>query len=491
LPDRWAPEKWCEPLPTRVTVEIQGRAVCVASWLAVVTGRHGFRIPILLLDTDLPENARRDRSLTSSLYGGDAPYRLAQEMVLGLGGLRMLRALGFDLRTYHMNEGHASLLTLDLLADRGGANPRAVARSAVGDPARVRRECVFTTHTPVKAGHDRFDYALVHRLLPRTIDVSQLRRLGGRSRLNMTVLGMNLSHYVNGVSLLHAETTRKMFPRRRIRAVTNGIHADSWIHPELGRFFDRKYPGWRERPELLVRVVDLPGSEVADCHQVGKRSLLERIRSARGVTLDPKLPTLVFARRMTGYKRPSLLFEDPQRLVEVASRYPFQLVLTGKAHPRDTAGKKAIRRIHQALRALDDKVPGVFLPNYDMAWGRSLVAGADVWLQTPLPPMEACGTSGMKAALNGGLNLSPLDGWWAEGCVDGVNGWSFAGGGRDQSDRRVASALYDRLENVVLPCYYTDPARWSSMMRHAIATIGSYFTSQRMLLQYAADAYAH
>jgi glycogen phosphorylase len=491
LPDPWAPERWCARLPTTVEVQIQGRSVRVGSWLALVTGRKGFRIPVLMLDTDREDNAGPDRTLTRSLYGGDTAYRLKQEMVLGLGGLRMLGALGFDLHTYHMNEGHAALLTLDLLAGEGIANHGHGDRPSAREIAGVRRQCVFTTHTPVKAGHDRFDYQLVRRLLPRETDLSGLKRMGGQQQLNMTTLGMNLANYVNGVSQRHAETARRMFPRQRIRAVTNGIHFGTWVHPEFGRWFDRSLPGWQDRPEVLVRVVDLAGTEVSVCHRLAKRSLLDRIRRAGGTQLEPTWPTLVFARRMTGYKRPSLLFEDVDRLATIASRYPFQLVLAGKAHPRDIAGRKAILRIHRALRELGGKVPGVFLPNYDMDWARSLVPGGDVWLQTPLPPMEACGTSGMKAALNGGLNLSPLDGWWAEACEEGVNGWSIATGERKEADRRVAARLYDQLEHVVLPCYYADPDRWASMMRHAIATVGAYFSSQRMLRQYATEAYNH
>ena len=490
-PDPWDPAKWCQPLSTTVAVVIEGRSVLVRPWLTVITGHEGFQIPILLLDTDIDQNTPEDRTLTDSLFGGDTTYRLKQEIILGPGGLRLLRALGFEIRTFHMNEGHASLLTLDLLNESRRAPEGLSSSESPYDLSAVRRRCVFTTHTPVEAGHDQFDYDLFERLYPGAVDPDMLRTLAGKERLNLTLLGLNLSDYVNGVSRRHAETTRAMFPGYRIHAVTNGVHVGTWAHPAFAKLYDASFPGWRQQPELLVRALHLADGEVASCHHVAKRDLLERIRATSGVALDPKALTVVFARRMTGFKRPLLLFEDIGRLADIASRERFQLVITGKAHPRDTAGKEAVRRIHRAIRELEGRLPIVFLPNYDMDWAGALVAGCDVWLQTPLPPMEASATSGMKAALNGGLNVSPLDGWWAEGCVEGMNGWAIAHTEGKDSDRRDAEALYDLLENVVAPCYYQEPERWRSMTKHAIAHVGSFFTSHRMLRQYATEAYIH
>ncbi len=487
--DDWDVGKWCEPLPTETAVEIRGRPVHIRPWLHLVEGAGGFEIPLIFLDTDLPTNPKFERTLTDFLYGGNASYRLEQEIVLGRGGLRTLRALGFHIGTYHMNEGHASLLTLDLLDEARSLRlerPRPERESGL---AEVRRRCVFTTHTPVKAGHDQFDYALVRRLMPSGTDLAALHRWGGRRRLNMTRLGLNLSKYVNGVSRRHAETTRKMFPGYRIHAITNGVHVPTWTHPEFARLYDSKLAGWRMEPELLIRALQLSAEEVWDCHRIGKRELLDRIRESSGLGLDPDVLTIVFARRMTPYKRPWLVFEDTARLTDLASRHPFQLVIAGKAHPRDPVGKGIIRRIHDWIRTLDGQVPCVFLPNYDMDWAKALVAGADVWLQTPRPPLEASGTSGMKAALNGGLNLSILDGWWVEGCIEGVTGWSidhFEGRGSDQRD---AAALYRRLEGEVLPCFYQETDRWRSMMKQSIAHVGSRFNTHRMLRQYAAEAY--
>jgi len=488
-PDRWEPQAWCERLPLIVNVEIEGRAVAVQPWITVITGVDGFQNPVLLLDTDLERNSKGDRTLSDELYGGNAAYRLKQEIVLGIGGLRVLRSLGFRPQAYHMNEGHASLLTLELLL-RSAAAPEGIPAGEL--PTRiseVRSRCVFTTHSPVEAAHDRFDYDLVERILRPTLRLATLQELGGKDRLDMTRLGLNLSHYVNGVSLRNAETTRKMFPEYPIHAVTNGVHAPTWTHPAFAGLFDAQIPRWRREPEMLVRALELPEDEVWGCHLAAKRELLERLRQVVGVEFDPEALTMVFARRMVGWKRPLLFFEDPGRLADLAGHHRFQAVFTGKAHPLDGPGKELIRRLHELIRELEGKVPCVFVPNYDMDWAKTLVAGADVWFQNPLPPMEASGTSGMKAALNGGLNLSTLDGWWEEGCIDGVNGWSIPHSDGSDSDRKDAAALYEKLEHVVLPCYYQDPSRWQSMMKQAIGHVGSYFSSHRMLRQYAVEAY--
>ncbi len=489
LPDRWDPSAWCQRLSPVVTVGIEGRSIGIQPWLTVVAGVDGFQNPILLLDTNLDQNSKDDRTLSDFLYGGNAAYRLKQEIVLGIGGVRVLRALGFRVQTYHLNEGHASLLTLELLDDFATPSQGIPARQLAGRLSDVRARCVFTTHSPVEAAHDRFDYDLVRRILRPTVGLATLKKLGGKDRFNLTRLGLNLSRYVNGVSLRHAVTTRKMFPGYRIHAVTNGVHVPTWVHPAFARLFDSQIPRWRREPEMLVRALELGEDEVWDCHVAAKRSLLERIRDRAGVALDPEVLTLVFARRMVSWKRPLLLFEDTGRLTGLASRNRFQVVFAGKAHPRDRVGKRSIRRLHERIRQLKGKVPCVFLPNYDMEWAKTLVAGADVWFQNPLPPMEAAGTSGMKAALNGGLNLSTLDGWWEEGCIEGVNGWSIPHVEEEESDREDAAALYEKLDHVVLPLFYHDTKRWRSMMKQAIGYVGSYFTSHRMLRRYAVEAY--
>lgn len=489
-PDPWEVERWCTPLNAMVAVEIEAKPVWIRPWLTVHTCPHGHQIPILLLDTDLEQNGEDDRALTHRLYGGDDVYRLKQEIILGIGGIRLLRALGFDIHTYHLNEGHAALLTLDLLK-----HSRIAAEDlALGEPpydvAEVRSRCVFTTHTPVEAGHDRFPHDLFERLLPGFIELNALKRLAGEDRLNMTRLALNLSDYVNGVARRHAETTEQMFPGYRIHAVTNGVHVGTWTHPAFAALYTANFPHWLHEPEILVRALQLPEEAVWECHRSAKNDLVQLVKASTGTLLDPDTLILGFARRMTGYKRPSLLFEDRDRLTALARRLPFQVVLAGKAHPRDDAGKEAIRKLHETCRALKGKVTCVFLPNYDMRLAMTLVAGCDVWLNTPLPPLEASGTSGMKAALNGVLNLSVLDGWWIEACIEGMTGWSIGNDDGSAADgQRAAAALYDKLEQSVLPLYYRDPARWRLMMKQAIGNIAYYFNSQRMMRRYATEAY--
>jgi starch phosphorylase len=470
-----------------VAVEIEQKPIWIRPWLHVYTCPHGHQIPILFLDTDLGQNDPSDRTLTHYLYGGDDTYRLKQEIILGIGGIRVLRALGFDLRRYHLNEGHAALLTLDLLSRWRIPPAERIAGEPPYDIAEVRERCVFTTHTPVEAGQDRFSYQVFERLLPGFVEIDTLKLLAGDDRLKMTRLALNLAGYVNGVARRHAETTQHMFPGYRIHAVTNGVHVGTWAHRAFAQLYGASLPQWQHEPEVLVRAMQLPEEEIWRCHELAKRDLIRQVKEISGVGLDPNIMVLGFARRMTGYKRPLLLFEDLQRLVAIASRYPCQVVLAGKAHPRDDDGKRAIKQLHEIAERLRGKITCVFLPNYDMRMAKLMVAGADVWLNTPLPPMEASGTSGMKAALNGVLNLSVLDGWWIEACIEGVTGWSI-GNDHDDADQHAA-AIYDLLDSTVLPLFYTDPARWRSMMKQAIGNIVGHFNSQRMMRRYATEAY--
>ncbi|GIK83274.1 MAG: alpha-glucan phosphorylase [Alphaproteobacteria bacterium] len=483
--DPWRPEDWAEPLDAMVAVRIEGRPVWIRPWLHVLTCPIGHEAPVLLLDTNVEHNHPSDRTITDRLYGGDQTYRLKQEIVLGIGGERLLHALGFEISTYHLNEGHAALLAVALLR----RHPRPSGRPGDGalryDADRVRERCVFTTHTPVEAGHDRFSYDDAARLLGDFIEIDQLRLLAGEARLNMTRLALNLSGYVNGVARRHAETAARMFPGYDIRAVTNGVHVPSWTHPSFARLFQSIDPGWGHEPDVLLWADQVPDDAVWAAHQEAKRDLLAEIARTTGVALDPEAPVIGFARRMTGYKRPDLLFTDIDRLRAIHAAHPFQLVMAGKAHPRDEGGKQLIRDVHHHMRRLAGEIPIVFLPNYDMALARLLVAGADIWLNTPLPPLEASGTSGMKAGLNGVLNLGTLDGWWLEACIEGVTGWAI---GRD-GDGAHAQALYEKLDQAVLPLYHRDRGRWIWMMKQSISKIGARFNSQRMMRRYASEAY--
>jgi len=484
-PDPWKPEAWAESLPARVSVTIDGREVWVGGWLYVVEGIGGGQ-PVVLLDTDLAENDPRDRLLTHYLYGGDQAYRLSQEIVLGIGGVRMLDALGIHILAYHLNEGHSALLTLQLL-QRAEYEPR-VLRSgdASYDIPVVREKCHFTTHTPVDAGHDRFPYGLVQRLLGDFVDSATLRRFAGENELNTTRLALNMSEHVNGVASRHAETAQRLYPEHHVSSITNGIHPSTWASQGFARLYDAQVAGWRLEPERLIRAeVALADADVWRCHTEAKRALIERVRVSVGAVLDPDLPLIGYARRMTQYKRPELFFADVERLKSIAARQPFQALFAGKAHPQDQGGKEAIERLHQWMREVAGSIRIAFLPDYTMATALAMVSGADIWLNTPQPPLEASGTSGMKAALNGVPNLSVLDGWWVEGHMEGVTGWAIGNG--DPSSSHAAS-LYDKLEHVVLPLYSAREG-WIKIMKGAISRNASLFHSHRMMRRYAADAY--
>jgi starch phosphorylase len=449
----------------------------------------GGRQPIILLDTDLEENAPEDRAITHHLYGGDTRYRLKQEMVLGIGGVRLLQALGFDIQHYHMNEGHSALLAVELL--RRYAYPVEDLRPGESsyDIPRVRELCSFTTHTPVEAGHDSFAYDLVQQVTGTLIDLGTLKHLAGDDVLNMTRLALNLSEYVNGVAKRHAEVSRGMFPGYSVHAITNGVHPFTWTSEPFRALYDAHLSGWCHEPELLIRAdCCLTDEAIWDAHRQSKQTLIERIHTLTGIALDPELPILGFARRMTAYKRPDLLFSDLDRLRTIARDHPFQIVLAGKAHPHDDGGKQLIERLYAHSRDLAGIVPIAFLPGYDMELAQHLVAGVDVWLNTPLRPMEASGTSGMKATFNGVPNLSVLDGWWIEGCIEGVTGWSV-GDSQKGDDNADAEALYRKLADVVLPLYYQNRAGWIAIMKGAITKNAAFFNSHRMMRRYATEAY--
>lgn len=491
-PAPWDPAQHAVPMNAKIAVSIDHRPVWIGAWLYIVEGHLGGRQPVVLLDTDLDENQAADREITYYLYGGDSAYRLKQEIVLGIGGVRMLQALGFVIRQYHMNEGHSALLGVELLRRFRYASDDLRPGDAPYDLPRVRELCCFTTHTPVEAGHDRFPYPTVERILNHPIELDILKQLAGRDDLNMTRLALNLSAYVNGVAEKHAEVSRRMFPGYRVHAVTNGVHPYTWTSAGFREVYDRYVPGWCHEPERLVRAdCCIPDDAVRDARRLAKQALLERVRSQTGKTLQAQWPIIGFARRMTAYKRPDLFFRDLARLRAIAHRYPFQVVLSGKAHPRDEGGKRLIRELHAYAEELAEVVPVAYLPDYDMETALLLVSGADIWLNTPLRPREASGTSGMKAAFNGVPNLSVLDGWWLEGCIEGVTGWSI--GDHSDKDDGDSASLYDKLESVVLPLYHGqangDPAGWMRVMKGAIAKNASYFNSHRMMRRYATEAY--
>jgi len=489
-PATWDPARWAKPLDAKIAVPIDGRTVWISAWLYVMEGHSGGRQPVLLLDTDLNENGSEDRTITHYLYGGDNTYRLKQEIVLGIGGVRLLQALGFTIRHFHMNEGHSALLGLELMR-RYTYTPEEVRPGEIPyDLPRVRDLCSFTTHTPVEAGHDRFSYDMVQRVLDNGFDMQVIKGLAGAENLNMTRLALNLSEFVNGVAQKHAEVSSAMFPGYKVHAITNGVHQHIWTAESYRQLYDHYLPGWRHEQQLLMRAdCCVPDAAIWEAHVQAKKILIEKVQTLTGVVLQPNVPVLGFARRMAAYKRPDLLFTDLERLKAIARQHPFQIVLAGKAHPQDESGKQMIAQLHAHARDLAGAITVVYLPEYDMALAQILTAGVDVWLNTPLPPLEASGTSGMKAAFNGVPNLSVLDGWWIEGCIEGVTGWAIGDTAGLPDDN--ARALYDKLEQVVLPLYYnSDRSGWLRVMKGAISKNASYFNSHRMMRRYATEAYA-
>lgn len=485
-PSPWHPQDMLQRLGAKVAIDIETRQVWIGGWLYVVDSPLGGRAPVLLLDTDLPENAPEDRTITERLYGGDEFYRLKQEMVLGVGGVRLLGALGFTISLYHMNEGHSALLGLELLRRHARPSEELAPGESPYDVPAVRSLCRFTTHTPVDAGHDRFTYELIQRAFGSAAELDLLRTLAGRDRLNMTQLALNLSDYVNGVAKSHAEQSRRMFPGHRVHAVTNGIHSYTWAAPAFRRLYDRHIPGWLHEPELLARAeCCIPDGDILAAHEECKQQLIDAVRRGTGVELRVDDPIIGFSRRMTAYKRPDLIFNDLERLRSIARAAPLQIVFSGKAHPHDTAGKELIRTLHECISKLRGDVTVAFLPDYDMASALLLVSGADLWLNTPLRPLEASGTSGMKAALNGVPSLSVLDGWWIEGCIEGVTGWSIG----NSDSTHDAQDLYHKLEHVVLPLYRNDRSGWLRVMKGAIGKNAAYFHSHRMMRRYGTEAY--
>lgn len=488
-PDPWQPERWAKPLDAKVSVMIEHRKVWIGGWLYILQGHINGRQPVLLLDTDLDENSGEDRKLTDYLYGDGLDYRLKQEIILGIGGIRMLQALGFTVREYHMNEGHSALLAVELLGRF--AYPQEHIRP--GEPAydipRVREICNFTTHTPVQAGHDQFPYDLVQRILGEPVDLATLKHLAGEDTLNMTRLALNLSEYVNGVAKRHAEVSREMFPEYHVHAITNGVHPVTWTAESFAGIYNQSLPGWRHEPELLVRADCCIADEaIWAAHEKAKSRLIEKVNTLCKISLDPKLPMLGFARRMTAYKRPDLLFTDLERLKHIAGKWPFQIVLAGKAHPNDEPGKRLIESLYTHMKDLAGWITMAYLPDYDMDIALHLVSGVDVWLNTPLRPQEASGTSGMKASFNGVPSLSVLDGWWIEGRIEGVTGWAI-GDDKELSDPGEAESLYGKLEHIILPLYYQNRRGWIAVMKGAISKNASFFNSHRMMRRYTAEAY--
>jgi len=480
---RWHPELKLKQLPNFVELKIENRRVQVRVWEYEIVGKYGYVVPVYFLDVNVPENSEQDRELSKHLYGGDQYTRLCQEIILGIGGIRMLRDLGYrNIRNYHLNEGHASLLALELIRESGYSNFD-----------KVKRECIFTTHTPVPAGHDVFDFGLVKRVMSPVYTDSLVEILEGEKPVNLTTISLKLSRLVNGVSAKHAEVSRNMFNDHKIISITNGVHSASWTASSFQRLFNQYLPGWDIDPSHFSRAMFIPDEEIWKAHMVCKGKLMRVVEEDTGVRMNLNRLTIGFARRAAGYKRANLIFADLNRLVEIAGD-KVQFVFAGKAHPKDDVGKKVIQEVFQAITQLQGKVDIAYLQNYDMNLGGIITSGVDVWLNNPQRPREASGTSGMKASHNGVINFSVLDGWWVEGCLEGVTGWAIGPEPKeealsDYNENEDIIDLYDKLQKVIIPLYYKDRPRWIRMMKYNIAILASYFNTHRMVKEYALKAY--
>jgi starch phosphorylase len=490
-PQQWSPEHLLEEIRERVSVTVEGRQVWIRAWKYTIKGVADDTVPVYLLDTDLPENSAWDRTLTESLYGGDDRYRLCQEVVLGSGGFLMLRKIGHtDVQVYHMNEGHSALLALSLLERR--LDQSFAGRVRELDIEGIRRMCIFTTHTPVPAGHDRFSRKLAEEVLGEDgVTLLDQAEAWHGDFLNMTYLALRFSGYVNGVAMRHGEVSRGMFPTYAISAITNGVHATTWTSPAFASLFDRHIMGWRTDNNYLRYAISIPLDEIRQAHLTAKNDLFKEIREKKGIELNPEVLTIGFARRASTYKRADFLFQNLDRLKHIARDLgPLQLVYGGKAHPHDSGGKDLIRRVFGGTSAVSDTIRSAYVENYDMKWGKLLTSGVDLWLNNPMRPQEASGTSGMKAALNGVPSFSVVDGWWIEGYIEGVTGWAIGNSDIAEDLPSEVSGLYDKLEREIVPMFYGRPTRYLEVMRSAIALNGSFFNTQRMLQQYVANAYS-
>lgn len=490
----WPVDDYLLPVDAQATVEIESRQVIVRTWRYDIVGSTGFVVPVYLLDTDVEGNSDYDRALTDNLYGGDSNYRLCQEVILGIGGVRILRALELsNIERFHMNEGHPSLLVFELMAELKKLYP---STSLPELTSMVKRQCVFTTHTPVGAGHDRFPMNLAYRVLKQCNPFKECADdVCCDNELNLTHLALETSYYINGVAKKHRETSRHMFEGYHIDSITNGVHLYTWASNPVRELLNKHIPDWRNDSASLRYAASISDDEIWDTHQLAKRRLIEYVNKVTNVGMDQSVMTLAFARRATTYKRTTLIFSDLDRLKSLVEHIgSMQFIFSGKAHPKDTDGKELIREIFKIKDLLGDSIRIAYLPDYDMEIARMLVSGSDLWLNTPLPPMEASGTSGMKAALNGVPSLSILDGWWIEGCIEGVTGWAIANSQQPSPERLYKTngeleILYSKLENIIIPMYYHHRADYIQIMRNAMAINGSFFNTERMIDQYVAKAY--
>ena len=427
------------------------------------------------MDTHHPKNSDYHQSMGARLYGGNDDVRIRQEYLLGVGGVRLLNMLRKEFIGLHLNEGHCTFALLELL-HQGWTREE------------LSKKILFTTHTPVPAGHDRFDWADVNEVLGDLMpdDVVELVKSVGDpedgARCSMSHLAVALAEQVNAVSNLNAQVASTMFDNYHIHPLTNGVHHITWTSPTMAELFDEKLPGWKQDPTQLGYAGTLADEDLLAARARNRRIFRELVKVSTGVELEEKRLTIGFARRFATYKRANLVFKDLERLSKIGGG-KIQFVFSGKAHPRDEGGKQLIRDIYGSAKNLEAEIPVAFLENYDMDTGLAITSGVDIWLNNPIRPMEASGTSGMKAAMNGVPNCSILDGWWPEGCQHGVNGWAIGESEDDRDDERDAENIYSVLEEHVIPTWEKGGAVWANIMRSSIAT-SARFTGARMISEY-------
>ena len=459
-PQEWDYRDILEDTGETVQVSVGDQEVNIKAYRYTFDCEKG-SVDIYFLDTGLEENSSKAKGFTSQLYAGDDEMRLSQEIILGIGGAKLIDKLGSP-DVYHMNEGHSALLTLE----------------AEGD-------FVFTTHTPVAAGHDSFSPSLVRDLLGERADQLDLSH-----ELNMTELALQNSGYRNAVSEKHRKVSEKMFPNHQLQAVTNGVHAATWAQKPFRDLFDEYVSKWREDPQRLGQAMKIPDRALWDAKRQCKQELVELVEDSTGRSMDDEKFTVGFARRATSYKRPTLIFRDTEALEKLGERFGgLQIIMGGKAHPNDTRGKQLIQKILNYSDMMDN-VDVYFIEDYGMEDSALMLSGSDLWLNNPVRGQEASGTSGMKAALNGTPQLSVLDGWWLEGHVEDVTGWSIGEDyveGEDQ-DQIDSQSIYRKLETIMAE-YREERKQWLGIMRKCIALNGSYFNTNRMVREYATEAY--
>ena len=458
-----------------ISLPLDGGELWAKVWRADITGVSGHVVPVYFLDTFHPKNSEKHLDLGLTLYGGDDWVRIRQEYLLGVGGLRLLDKLGHEVDGLHLNEGHCTFALLEMLG-KGWSREK------------LAKRVLFTTHTPVPAGHDRFEWDAVEEVLGDLLpsDAKQLVIDAGDPeegrRISMSHLAVALSGPVNAVSNLNAWVASSMFADHHIAPITNGVHHITWTSPMMGKLFDEQLPGWREDPTKLAHAGKIPTEELTEARGVARKVLRELVQTSTGVRLDKNRLTIGFARRFATYKRANLVFSDLERLREIGAG-KIQFVFSGKAHPRDEGGKALIKSIFDSAKDLENEIPVAFLEDYSMATGLAMTGGVDIWLNNPIRPMEASGTSGMKAAMNGVPNCSILDGWWPEGCEHGVNGWAIGEADDERDDVRDAKNVLDIIENEVLPAWDEGDEKWCEIMRASIAT-SARFTGARMISDY-------